>query len=136
MARQNENHGIPSLRAEVETLFSEVLGLGRDTGGAAARWLPSLDLIEESGAYVVEIDMPGVRPQDLTITVEGRRLTLSGRREIVRESADPRVRLRERWSGAFSRSVELPGPVDAEHITMTMHEGILRITLPRRQAGR
>lgn len=136
MTRPADNHGFPSLRSEVETLFGEVLRAGRPPGAASGRWLPSLDLIEEPGAYVVEIDMPGVRLQDLTISVVGRRLTLGGRREIVRERADPLIRVRERWSGSFSRSLELPGPVDAEHLTSTMREGILCITLPKRRENR
>lgn len=133
MMRHDENHRLPSLRAEVEALFSETLGLGRARGSPAARWLPSLDLIEESGSYVIEMDMPGVRLQDLVIAVAGRKLTLHGRREIVRELADSRIRLRERWSGTFSRSIELPGPVDEERMTATLREGILRIELPRQE---
>jgi HSP20 family protein len=128
--RRDENHRLPALRAEVETLFSQVLGFGRSPGSASAHWLPSLDLIEESGEYVIEMDMPGVHREDLVITVTGRTLTLHGRREIVRELAASRLRLRERWSGAFSRSVELPGPVDEERMTVTLREGILRIDLP------
>lgn len=133
MMRRDENHRLPSLRAEVETLFSQVLGLGRSPGSASARWLPSLDLIEESGEYVIEMDMPGVHMEDLVITVTGRKLTLHGRREIVREIAGSRIRLRERWSGAFSRSIELPGPVDEERMTATLREGILRIDLPMKE---
>jgi HSP20 family protein len=130
MTWHHENHGFPSLRSEVEALFSDVLGLGR---AASSRWLPSLDLLEEPDAYVVELDMPGVSLKDLSISVAGRHLTLSGRRQIVRDYAAARVRVRERWSGAFSRSVELPGPVDAERLTATLHEGILRIVLPRQR---
>jgi HSP20 family protein len=136
MARRDENHGLPSLRDEVETFFSQALGGGRVCGTSTARWLPSLDLLEEPGQYVVELDMPGVRLQDLTISVAGRRLTLTGRREIVRELSGSRIRLRERWSGAFSRSVELPGPVDEERMTATLKEGILRIELPWRGGRR
>ena len=136
MARRDENHGLPSLRDEVETFFSQALGGGRACGTSTARWLPSLDLLEEPGMYVVELDMPGVRLQDLDIAITGRRLTLSGRREIVRELSGSRIRLRERWSGAFSRSVELPGPVDEDRMTATLKEGILRIELPWRGGRR
>jgi HSP20 family molecular chaperone IbpA len=130
MMRHDENHRLPSLRAEVETLFNEVLSLGRTPGSPSARWLPSLDLIEESGSYVIEIDMPGVRLEDLVITVTGRKLTLRGRRQMVRELAGSRIRLQERWFGEFSRSLDLPGPVDAGRMTATLREGILRIELP------
>ena len=133
MTWRQENHGFPSLRPEVEALFSDVLGLGRSTVAASARWLPSFDLLEEPGAYVVELDMPGVSLKDLSISVAGLRLTLSGRREIVRDYAAARIRVRERWSGAFSRSIELPGPVDADRLAATLQEGILRIVLPRRR---
>jgi HSP20 family protein len=136
MSHQEENHKLPSLRAEVETLFSRVLGHVRVVERRSGRWLPSLDLIEEPGAYVIEMDMPGVRHQDLTISVAGRRLTLSGRREVIRERSGPRVHVHERWFGTFSRSIELPGPVDDERITTTMREGILSITLPKRRDNR
>lgn len=134
MTRQNDDPVFPSLRFEVEELFSDVLGLGRPSSSPSARWLPSLDLIEEPGLYVVELDMPGMRLQDLSITVVGRRLTVSGRREIVRDLSGARIRVRERWSGSFRRSIDLPGPVEAERLTATLHEGILRITLPQRRA--
>ena len=133
MMRRDENHALPSLRDEVETLFGEVLGIGRTRGGAGSRWLPSLDLFEEPGRYVVEMDVPGVRLQDLSIAVAGRRLTLGGRREGVRDLSGSRVRVHERWSGTFSRSIELPGPVHEERLTATLREGILRIELPRRK---
>jgi HSP20 family protein len=134
MTWRHENHGFPSLRSEVEALFSDVLGRGRTTSAASSRWLPSLDLLEEPDAYVVELDIPGVSLKDLSISVTGRRLTLSGRREIVRDFAAARIRVRERWSGAFNRSIELPGPVDGDRLTATLHEGILRIVLPRQRA--
>jgi HSP20 family protein len=132
MTWRHENHGLPSLRSHVEELFSDVLGLGRAGAAAGSRWLPSLDLLEEADEYVVELDMPGVSQQDLSISVAGRRLTLSGRREIVRDFAAARIRVHERWSGSFSRTIELPGPVDEQRMTATLHEGILRIVLPRR----
>ena len=135
MTRHHENHGFPSLRSEVEALFSDVLGLGRPTATATAgaRWLPSLDLLEEPGVYVVELDIPGVSMQDLSISVVGRRLTLSGKRQVVRDYSAAHIRVRERWSGTFSRSIDLPGPVDKERLTATLQEGILRIVLPRRR---
>ena len=137
MTPHDEVHGFPSLRREVESIFGEVLGAVRPLAAAGARWSPTLDLIEEPGRYVIEMDVPGVRLEDLSITVAaGRRLVVSGRWEVVREREDPRVRLRERWSGSFSRSLELPDEVDESRIAATLREGILRIELPRRGARR
>ena len=136
MNRQDENHGFRSLRGEVDTFFSQALGLARGRSAMAASWTPTLDLIEEPERFVLEMDVPGVRLEDLEISVSGRRLTVHGRREIVRERSDPRVRLRERWSGSFSRSLELPDQVDEDKISATLREGILRIELPRRARPR
>ena len=133
MTWRHEHRGFPSARSHVEALFSDVLRHDRGSATAASRWLPSLDLLEETDGYVLELDMPGVSLKDLSISVAGRRLTLSGKREIVRDFSAARIRVRERWSGAFSRSIELPGPVDGERLTATLQEGILRIVLPRRR---
>jgi HSP20 family protein len=133
MTWRHEHRGFPSVRSHVEALFSDVLRHDRTSATVASRWLPSLDLLEETDGYVIELDMPGVSMKDLSISVAGRRLTLSGKREIVRDFSAARIRVRERWSGAFSRSIELPGPVDAERLTATLHEGILRIVLPRQR---
>lgn len=137
MALYDEVHGFPSLRREVESIFGEVLGAVRPRPGAPARWSPTLDLIEEPGRYIIEMDVPGVRLEDLSISVAaGRRLVVTGRREIVREREHPNVRVRERWSGSFSRSLELPEEVDETQISATLHAGILRIELPRRGGQR
>jgi HSP20 family protein len=135
MTSHDESFRFPSLRREVESIFGEVLGEVRQPYGVA-RWSPTLDLIEEPGRYVVEMDVPGVPLEDLKITVSGRRLVVSGRREIVREREHPNVRLRERWSGSFSRSLELPEEVDASRMAAVLREGILRIELPRRGGRR
>jgi HSP20 family protein len=134
MTRRDENHAVPSLRGEVETLFRRALGAG--PAGRAGGWMPTLDLIEEPGRFVVEMDVPGVRLEDLAISVAGRRLTIAGRRESVRESGGPGLRVRERFTGSFSRTVELPEPVDAGRVGATLREGILRVELPRREGRR
>ena len=136
MAWRDENPGVPSLRGEVEYLFSQVLGPARARGGSSGPWIPTLDLLEEPGRFVLEMDVPGVRLEDLTIAVAGRRLTVRGRREIVRERSGPRVCVTERWSGSFSRSIDLPDQVDEGRIAATVQEGILRIELPRRGGRR
>jgi HSP20 family protein len=136
MTPHDESHGFPSLRREVESIFGEVLGVARPRAGGGGRWSPTLDLTEEPGRYVIEMDIPGVRLEDLSMSVSGRRLVVSGRRELVREREHPSVRVRERWSGAFSRSLDLPDEVDESRISATLREGILRIELPRRGGRR
>ena len=85
---------------------------------------------------------PPLTPEQLTPALEPERFHFATTAELEGESGQLGaeralaamrlgIRVRERWSGAFSRSIELPGPVDAERLTATLHEGILRIVLPR-----
>jgi len=133
MARsEDEGVYIPSLREEVDSLFSQVLGVRQ----AAPIWNPTLDLIEEPDRFVLEMDLPGVRREDLQVELEGSRLTVSGRRAFVRESAGPRFRRRERFSGSFRRSVELPETCDRERIGAVLEEGVLRVEVPKKGCRR
>lgn len=127
---------LPSLRGEVESFFSEVMGLRPQGGPGIGIWNPHLDLLEEEDRFVLEMDLPGVRREDLRIFVEGRRVTVTGSREVVREAGGPRFRRRERSRGSFRRSVELPGEVDRDRVVTRLEEGILRLDLPKRRGGR
>jgi HSP20 family protein len=126
--------GFPSLRGQVESFFDEVLGQRPRRGAPLDFWNPHLDLVEEADRYVVEMDLPGVRLEDILVEVEGRNLHISGRREIVRETEGPRFRQRERYHGTFRRSVELRQPVDRDRVSARLEEGILRVELPKKGA--
>jgi HSP20 family protein len=137
MARHDdESPHLPRLRGEVESLFSEVLGLRPRKGAPLDVWNPRLDLFEEADRCILEMDLPGVHPDDVHIDLEGRYLTISGRRDIVRESSGPRFRLRERYHGSFRRTVELPIGIDREGMSFALSEGILRVDLPKRRNDR
>lgn len=137
MTRHNDDSAfLPSLRGEVESIFSEVLGKRPRKGAPLDFWNPHLDLIEEEGRYVLEVDLPGVRQEDIKVDIEGRRLVISGKREIVKETAGPRFRQRERYHGTFRRTVELPQAVDRERISARLEEGILHVELPKKGGRR
>jgi HSP20 family protein len=97
---------------------------------------PQIDVTEEDDEYVVRVDMPGTEHPSIKAEVHGNVLTISGTRdESVREDRDDGTSFRfERRLGSFSRSVTLPGPVDAGRMTTDYKEGVLTIRLPR--AGR
>jgi HSP20 family protein len=133
---EDETWHLPALRGEVDTLFSEFLGLRPRRGDPLAFWNPHLDLLEEEERYVLEMDLPGVRREDVRVEVGDRAMAVSGRREIVRETGGPRVRQRERYFGSFRRTVTLPGPVERDRVTLALEDGILRVELPKRRAQR
>jgi HSP20 family protein len=79
-------------------------------------------------AVVVGIDLPGVRAEDLDLTLDGEALTVKGSRALDRPEGY-RVQMTERGPVEFTRTVTLPAPVDAEHIGATLTEGVLTVTL-------
>ena len=102
-------------------------------------WFPALDVYETEGAYVAELDLPGVHPENVDISFEQGTLTIRGTRAPTvktPEKGELRVFSAERVSGAFVRSVRLPEYVDGEKIEATYTNGVLTVTIPKAAAAR
>jgi HSP20 family protein len=97
--------------------------------GSQAQMMP-MDVRETDSGYAVEVGLPGVKPDDVDITLDGRLLTIRGRSRQQLEKDEGRYLLRERRSVAFSRSVTLPAEIDAEGVTTTFEDGELCVMLP------
>ena len=95
-----------------------------------AGWVPPVDLYETPDRYVVTAELPGLTREHLKIEMVDGRLTLSGVRP-ERESACEQYHRVERGHGAFSRSFQLPLPVDVDRITADLHDGVLTVTCPK-----
>ncbi len=95
-----------------------------------AGWMPPVDLHETADRYVITAELPGMSQDDVQIHAHDGRLTLSGvRRE--RELACEEFHRIERGHGAFSRTFQLPVPVDADRITADLRDGVLTVTCPK-----
>jgi HSP20 family protein len=95
-----------------------------------AGWAPPVDLRETDEGYVITAELPGLDRDDIDIRMHEGRLTLSGvRRE--RNGACEQYHRVERGHGSFSRTFQLPMPVDAARITADLHEGVLTVTCPK-----
>jgi HSP20 family protein len=109
--------------------------LERDAPSQAG-WRPPVDIQETDDRYVVTAEVPGVKQEDIQVAFNGDVLTLSGvRRERERERPCEEYHRVERGHGAFSRSFHLPVPVDAEHITADLHDGVLTVACPKLTDG-
>ena len=100
-------------------------------------WSPPVDIQETDDAYVVEADVPGVRPEDVTIELEGRELRITG--EYGTEEGDgdgDGDAQRIRRTGRFDYRITLPGEVDSEATTANLENGVLRLRLPKASASR
>jgi HSP20 family protein len=127
--------GFYDLQSEMNRMFDEVLGgmargrTGRQQGAQATEWAPSMDVLEENGNLVIRAELPGVKQEDVDITVHDRVLTISGQRREETETERGGYHVRERRRGAFSRSVMLPQDVDEDGIRARYEDGILEVTV-------
>jgi len=96
-------------------------------------WTPAVDIKEEVDHFVLHADIPGVKPEDIEVSMENGVLTIRGeRRHESQESAEGYKRL-ERQHGVFIRRFALPDSVDAERIAATGKDGVLEVVLPKAQ---
>ena len=97
-------------------------------------WMPPVDLFETPDAYVVTAELPGLNREDLQIDFRDGRLTLSGvRREVGGECE--RYHRMERGHGTFSRTFQLPIPIDSENLSADLRDGVLRVVCPKSAAA-
>ncbi len=116
--------------AELGELRSRFDRMFEDSGDGHARaWTPAIDLIRENGHLVLRADIPGIKPEEISIEVEHGVLSISGRHEETEEQTGERFVRRERRSGAFSRRLALPEGVDPRKIKATTHDGVLEVTI-------
>jgi HSP20 family protein len=104
--------------------------LGCESGSPAV-WVPPIDISEGEDAYLVAVELPGVRPGLVEITVEGTVLTVQGERHFAHDSAAEKMHLTERHYGPFRRSITLPSHIDADGIEASAQDGVLHILIPK-----
>ncbi len=97
---------------------------------------PLLNVAATQDHYIVRAELPGIKKEELDITVSGNNLTLSGERKIMAENNGARYHRREREAGKFSRAVSLQGPLDAEHVTASLKHGILKVVIPKAEEAK
>lgn len=134
--------GIPAahqLRSEmdrlVSSLFAESAGT-ISTKMASPVGFPPLNLWEEDSSYFAEAELPGVKSEDLDMSVLGRDVVIKGSRSFdTEEEKATKWISRERGEGRFERHIRLPHEVDAEQIEAHLADGVLKLTLPKAQSA-
>jgi len=100
-------------------------------------WSPRLDLFESDDAYFIKIDMPGIEQKNIDIDILNDVLTIKGQRKLVEDEEGRKTgrkyQREERIFGSFHRTVPLPLPVDASRVDAKLSEGVLYLSLPKRE---
>jgi HSP20 family protein len=108
-----------------------VLGRFTPLASAAGTVFPAVNLYEREDAFVLTAELPGVRPEDVEVTLEGSTVSIRGERKIEYPEGDTSVHRRERQSGSFRRAFELPVPIDADKVEAIQRNGVLMLRLPK-----
>ena len=130
--------GLASLREGIDQLFNSFFGSMQPAGTAESLWYPRVDLREHDQEFVLVADLPGMKQEDINITVENNILTLQGKRLVEHEAQNGQsgyAHYRERAYGPFSRRFMLSAAVDADKITATYTAGVLEVHIPKTAAA-
>lgn len=119
----------------LEDAFVPGASRGLETTVADAGVLP-LDLYETRDDVQVSAALPGVKPEDIDVSVQGNVLTIKGETKAESEAAEGSWHRRERRFGSFFRQVSLPVPVNSEKAEATFENGVLRLRLPKAEEAR
>jgi HSP20 family protein len=116
------------LRREIDRLFEDTFGRG-DTGTS---WTPAVDVQENQNELRLDVELPGLNPDEVEITADNGVLTIRGEKQFERkEGDDSRYHVVERSYGSFLRSFQLPQGLDESRIDATFNNGILSIHIPK-----
>jgi HSP20 family protein len=127
---------LSNLRDELDTLFEMPFwsNFGRQSQ-LFSGWSPALDLYQSNDNVIARVELPGMRKEDIEISLHDGMLTINGERQGETSEGDKAERT-ERYVGKFRRSISLPTQVDANKVTANYRDGILTVTLPKAEEAK
>jgi HSP20 family protein len=131
LVRQDPWSLVPRLQDEINRLFGNVNQ--NESSSATATWVPAVDVHEYGDRFELYVDIPGVDPEKVELTLENGVLTLSGQRADLagKKNDEPIYERSERGQGHFYRRFVLPNTVDSEKVNATGKNGVLTVTIPK-----
>lgn len=128
---------LKSLQDEMNRLF--MTSVPRNFGEedlASGGWTPNVDIFETENQIVLEAELPGMKRDDFEVSIENNVITLKGERRFEKEDEGDNYHRVERAYGAFTRSFSLPRTVSAEGTAADFRNGVLKVTLPKREEAK
>lgn len=135
MSRRNPFDDVEEFFDRLNRQFEGQGGFDQDVFGMDGSNRMSVDLVDRDGELVVTADAPGFEKDEIDVRVSGRTLTIEAERERSTEEEDETYLRSERRSESLRRTVQLPERVDEEAVSATYKNGVLTITLPKREPG-
>jgi len=125
-----------AFRQEMNNLMDWAFGRGWGDNFLESSWVPPVDVEQEADKFRVHVDLPGVKRDELEITVHGDTLTIKGEKKRESESKQDETYRSERYYGSFSRSLTLPAAVDSNRIEASYKDGVLEIVIPKSEEAK
>jgi HSP20 family protein len=130
VSRWDPFRDLMSIQNELNRLFGRTYA-GGESAPSSGSWMPALDVFETQDKFVVTVELPGVNPDEVDVSVEDSTLTITGERKFYENVSDDSFHRVERRYGSFARSLSLPQTADAERIEASFDRGVLTIEVPR-----
>ncbi len=122
---------LTQLQKELEQMRSDVSG---DGSSATAEWAPAVDIKEESDRFVLHADLPGVKPEEIDVSMENGVLTIKGEKKTEAKTEKEGYKRIERTYGSFYRRFSLPDTANPDAISAVSKQGVLEISIPKRES--
>lgn len=125
-----------SLRREMENLWNRFLGETPIPRIMSQEWLPSVDISETANQLVITVELPGLEPKDVSVSISENMLTIKGEKKKEKEDQDEHYHYLERYYGSFQRSFKIPVNIRGDEIKASFDKGVLTVTLPKTEEAK
>lgn len=127
---------LSDLRNEIDRLFDAPLSELAHTSQLLSGWTPALDMHEDKDNVVVKVELPGMKKEDINLSLHDGSLSISGERKSEQKFESAEVYRAERFVGRFQRTVALPAPVAVDKVKARYKDGVLTVTLPKTEEAK
>lgn len=118
-------------------LFDEPFGsLMQGIGAFAQEWKPLVDVMENKEAITIKVELPGMKQEDINLSIENDVLTIKGERKQEKETTEGSFTRTERAYGSFQRTLVLPSTVEADKVKANYRDGVLEVSLPKKEEAK
>jgi len=124
------------IRNEINRLFEEPFGFTTPATALYEGWSPAVDVYEDKDKITVRAEMPGLKKEDIEVSVVGDTLMITGERKQEEERREENTYRAERYFGRFQRSITLPTLVESNKIQASYKDGVLTITCPKSEEAK
>jgi HSP20 family protein len=127
---------ITSLRDEIDRLFDSFFGRQTSMTSREGFWVPAIDVEETDSEYIVKAEVPGLKKDEVKISISNDTLTISGERKMEKEEKGKTYHKIEMNYGKFERTIRFPGEVLADKAKASYKDGILSVSVPKSEKAK